>query len=56
MFKIKEWDQDTSERGLRSGTHRIPFAVVLPEWLPDSMVLVEPTGNIQMRVEYKLNT
>ena len=28
--------------------------MVLPDWLPDSMVLAEPMGQIMMRVEYRL--
>lgn len=33
---------------------RIPFSITLPDWLPDSMMLAEPAGNIFMQVKYRL--
>ena len=41
-------------QGPPEGRSEFPFSIMLPEWLPDSMMLGEPLADILMRVEYNL--
>ena len=51
-FPVAEWDPSTF--GPVPGQYSIPFSVKLPDWLPDSMMLAEPIGNIMLQVKYRL--
>ena len=56
-FNVAQWDCNMADGipiGPATGAYQLPFSVNLPDWLPDSMVLGEPTGCIMMRVEYRI--
>ena len=36
------------------GLYQFPFQVMLPNWLPDSMMCGEPHASILMQVKYRL--
>lgn len=52
VFPIAQWTPESY--GPSPGQYSIPFTLSLPDWLPDSMMLAEPVGNILLQVKYRL--
>ena len=48
--KFAEWGNSGESMGPTTGIHEYPFSIMLPDWLPDSMLLGQPDDSIFMRI------
>ena len=53
-FALCEWTQESN--GPLMGQYQFPFNLLLPKWLPESMLIAEPTNKLSLECRYVLVT